>query len=52
MHVIAAKAVCFKEALSDDFKTYTKNVLKMQKFYQKDYQKKVLKYFLEEQTHI
>ena len=25
MHVIAAKAVCFKEALSDDFKDYTKN---------------------------
>ena len=28
MHVIAAKAVCFKEALSDDFKIYTKNVIK------------------------
>ena len=28
MHVIAAKAVCFKEALSNDFKTYTKNVIK------------------------
>ena len=27
MHVIAAKAVCFKEALQDDFKTYTKNVI-------------------------
>ena len=27
MHVIAAKAVCFKEALSDDFKTYQKNIL-------------------------
>ena len=27
MHVIAAKAVCFKEALSDDFKLYTKNVI-------------------------
>ena len=27
MHVIAAKAVCFKEALSDDFKEYTKNVI-------------------------
>lgn len=27
MHVIAAKAVCFKEALSDDFKTYMKNVV-------------------------
>ena len=28
MHVIAAKAVSFKEALSDDFKTYTKNIVK------------------------
>ncbi len=27
MHVIAAKAVCFKEALSDDFKKYAENVL-------------------------
>ena len=27
MHVIAAKAVCFKEALSDDFKIYSKNVI-------------------------
>ena len=26
MHVIASKAVCFKEALSDDFKEYAKNV--------------------------
>ena len=27
MHVIAAKAVCFKEALSDDFKIYAKDVV-------------------------
>ena len=27
MHVIAGKAVCFKEALSDDFKIYTKDVI-------------------------
>jgi len=27
MHVIAAKAVCFKEALQDDFKTYAKDVI-------------------------
>lgn len=27
MHVIAAKAVCFKEALSDDFKAYQKKVV-------------------------
>ena len=31
MHVIAAKAVCFKEALSSDFKIYTKNVIKNSK---------------------
>ncbi len=27
-HVIAAKAVCFQEAMSDDFKTYAHNVVK------------------------
>ena len=27
MHVIAAKAVCFKEALSDEFKTYQKGII-------------------------
>ena len=27
MHVIAAKAVCFKEALSDEFKEYTRKVI-------------------------
>lgn len=27
MHVIAAKAVCFQEALSDEFKTYSANVV-------------------------
>ena len=27
MHVIAAKAVCFKEALDDDFKDYSKKVI-------------------------
>ena len=27
MHVIAAKAVCFKEALSDEFKEYQKTVI-------------------------
>ena len=50
MHVIAAKAVCFKEALSDEFKIYTKNVIQMQKFYQIDYLKKVLKFFQVVQT--
>lgn len=28
MHVIAAKAVCFKEAMSEDFKRYQKQVIK------------------------
>lgn len=28
MHVIAAKAVCFKEALSDEFKDYQKRIVK------------------------
>ncbi len=28
MHVIASKAVCFKEALSDDFMTYQKQIVK------------------------
>lgn len=28
MHVIAAKAVCFKEALSEDFKNYQKQIVK------------------------
>jgi glycine hydroxymethyltransferase len=27
MHIIAAKAVCFKEAMSDEFKTYQKQVV-------------------------
>ena len=27
MHVVAAKAVCFKEALTEEFKIYTKNVV-------------------------
>jgi len=28
MHAIAAKAICFKEAMSDDFKTYQQQVVK------------------------
>lgn len=31
MHVIAAKAVCFKEALAPEFKTYQKQILKNSK---------------------
>ena len=40
MHVIAAKAVCFKEALSDDFKIYTKNVIKNAKILSEVYPKR------------
>ena len=40
-----ACSVCFKEALSNDFKTYTKNVIKNAKVLSKDYQKKVSKFF-------
>lgn len=28
MHIIAAKAVCFKKAMTDEFKTYAENVVK------------------------
>ena len=35
MHVIAAKAVCFKEALSDDFKIYAKDVVENAKILSK-----------------
>ncbi len=45
MHVIAAKAVCFKEALSDDFKTYTKNVIKNAKVLSEELSKKGFKIF-------
>ena len=31
LHIIAAKAVCFKEALSDDFKKYVKQLVKNNK---------------------
>ena len=31
LHIIAAKAVCFKEALSDDFKKYVKQLMKNNK---------------------
>ena len=45
MHVIAAKAVCFKEALSEDFKTYTKNVIKNAKVLSKSLSEKGFKIF-------
>ena len=45
MHVIAAKAVCFKEALSEDFKIYTKNVVNNAKVLAESLKKKGFKIF-------
>jgi len=45
MHVIAAKAVCFKEALSEDFKIYTKNVINNAKVLSKRLSEKGFKIF-------
>ena len=45
MHVIAAKAVCFKEALADDFKTYTKNVISNAKILSESLTQKGFKIF-------
>jgi len=45
MHVIAAKAVCFKEALSNDFKDYTKNVINNAKTLADNLNKKGFKIF-------
>ena len=45
MHVIAAKAVCFKEALSNDFKIYTKNVINNAKILSESLSNKGFKIF-------
>jgi glycine hydroxymethyltransferase len=45
MHVIAAKAVCFKEALSNDFKIYTKDVINNAKTLSETLTKKGFKIF-------
>ena len=45
MHVIAAKAVCFKEALDNEFKDYTKNVIENAKFLSNSLIKNNLKIF-------
>ena len=45
MHVIAAKAVCFKEALTEDFKIYTKNVISNAKILSKKLEKNGFKIF-------
>ncbi len=45
MHVVAAKAVCFEEALSKDFKTYTKNVIENAKILSETLMKNNFKIF-------
>jgi len=45
MHVIAAKAVCFNEALSNDFKIYTKSVINNAKILAESLTKKGFKIF-------
>jgi glycine hydroxymethyltransferase len=45
MHVIAAKAVCFKEALSSDFKIYANNVVNNAKILSESLTKKGFKIF-------
>jgi glycine hydroxymethyltransferase len=45
MHVIAAKAVCFKEALDNEFRDYTKNVIENAKFLSNSLIKNNLKIF-------
>jgi glycine hydroxymethyltransferase len=45
MHVIAAKAVCFKEALDDDFKSYVKNVINNSKILSDNLSKNGFKIF-------
>ena len=45
MHVIAAKAVCFKEALSEDFREYTKNVINNAKVLSNNLMKKGFEIF-------
>ncbi|QTA38381.1 serine hydroxymethyltransferase [Thermosipho ferrireducens] len=43
MHVIAAKAVCFKEALTEEFKEYQKQVVKNAKTLAKELEKRGLR---------
>ncbi len=43
MHIIAAKAICFKEALNPKFKIYQKQVIKNAKYMVKEFKKKKFK---------
>ncbi len=52
MHVIAAKAVAFQEALQPSFKEYIKSVLANAKILSETLKTMVLKYFQEEPIHI
>ena len=52
MHVVAAKAVCFKEVLKNDFKEYTRNVIQNAKTLSNSLIKMILKYFLRNDTHL
>lgn len=49
MHVIAAKAVAFGEALQDDFKTYAQNIINNAHRLAEGLQKKDLHLYLVEQ---
>ena len=52
MHIIAAKAAGFLEALKPEFKDYIKSVLANAKFYQKHLKIMDLKFIQEVQTRI
>ena len=52
MHVIAAKAVCFKEALSEDFKIYSQDVINNAKILSNKLIENGFKYFLGAQIHL
>ena len=51
-HVILAKAICFEEALKDDFKKYSKQILENAKALEKGLKEKNIKICLEKQKTI
>ena len=48
MHIIAAKAVCFKEAMEDDFKAYQQQILSNAKTMSKQFMSNDMILFLME----
>lgn len=52
MHVIAAKAVCFEEALKPEFKTYQEQIIKNAQALCKDYRSVMSRLYPEEQITI